>query len=226
MFILDSLLIGSLRFVLDKVVAAAEAEAQDDTALREQLLEAQMRLELGEITEDEFAEIERDVLARIREIKGGAQGALTMSPDEDKITGIETMADDSKNKSSRSSPPATSHQPQFIFFGGKGGVGKTTCAAARAVAAARAGARVLAVSTDPAHSLGDALGVRLTSRPSSVAASLRGVELDAPRAFARWLAEPIVRRLATSSSTGRGSIGRTSTRCSACRCRASTSSSR
>ena len=49
MFILDSLLIGSLRFVLDKVVQAAEAEAQDDSALREQLLEAQMRLELGKI---------------------------------------------------------------------------------------------------------------------------------------------------------------------------------
>ena len=80
MFILDSLLIGSLRFVLDKVVQAAEAEMQDDSALREQLLEAQMRLELGEITEEEFAEIERDVLAAIREIKRPQQGALTMSP--------------------------------------------------------------------------------------------------------------------------------------------------
>ena len=82
MFILDSLLIGSLRFVLDKVVAAAEAEMQDDSALREQLLEAQMRLELGEIDEDEFAAIERDVLARIREIKGAQQGAISMSADE------------------------------------------------------------------------------------------------------------------------------------------------
>ena len=88
MFILDSLLIGSLRFVLDKVVAAAEAETQDDSALREQLLEAQMRLELGEITDEEFAEIERDVLARIREIKGRAAGRVSMSPD-DKITGVD-----------------------------------------------------------------------------------------------------------------------------------------
>ena len=72
MFILDSLLIGSLRFVLDKVVQAAEAEMQDDSALRDQLLEAQMRLELGEITDEEFAEIERDILAAIREIKAPA----------------------------------------------------------------------------------------------------------------------------------------------------------
>jgi hypothetical protein len=88
MFILDSLLIGSLRFVLDKVVQAAEAEAQDDSALREQLLEAQMRLELGEITEDEFIEIERDVIAAIREIRGGQQGPISMSP-QDKISGVD-----------------------------------------------------------------------------------------------------------------------------------------
>lgn len=80
MFVLDTLLIGSLRFVLDKVVAAAEAEMQDDTALRARLLEAQMEHELGELTDDQFADIERDVLARIREIKGGRQtAAISMS---------------------------------------------------------------------------------------------------------------------------------------------------
>jgi hypothetical protein len=86
-FILDSLLIGSLRFVLDKIAAAAEAEAEDDTALREQLLEAQMRLELGEISDDEFAEIERDLLARIREIKERGRGSLTVT--KDRVTGVE-----------------------------------------------------------------------------------------------------------------------------------------
>jgi hypothetical protein len=87
-FILDSLLIGSLRFVLDKIVAVAEAEAGDDSSLRERLLEAQMQLELGEISEKAFAKIERDVLARIREIRRSRSGALTLSP-HDKITGIE-----------------------------------------------------------------------------------------------------------------------------------------
>ena len=44
---------------------------------------------------------------------------------------------------------------QVLFFGGKGGVGKTTCAAAMALAASRVGKRVLLVSTDPAHSTSD-----------------------------------------------------------------------
>ena len=88
MFILDSLLIGSIRFVLDKVIAAAETEMQDDSVLREQLLEAQMRLELGELTDEEFAEIEQDVLTRIRDIKGRQQGPISMSPD-DKVSGVE-----------------------------------------------------------------------------------------------------------------------------------------
>ena len=94
MFILDSLLIGGLRFVLDKIVAAAEAESQDDTSLREQLLEAQMRLELGEITDEEFAEIERDAIARIREIKGTQPDAFSMTPGT-KVSGVEaTVADE------------------------------------------------------------------------------------------------------------------------------------
>jgi len=94
MFILDSLLIGSLRFVLDKVVAAAEAEANDDSALRDRLLEAQMQLELGEITDEEFGAIERDVLLAIREIKARGQGPISMSPD-DKITGVDIESFDS-----------------------------------------------------------------------------------------------------------------------------------
>jgi arsenite-transporting ATPase len=47
---------------------------------------------------------------------------------------------------------------------------------------------VLAISTDPAHSLGDAFGVALSSRPRTILKRLDAVELDAPRAFARWIA--------------------------------------
>jgi arsenite-transporting ATPase len=57
----------------------------------------------------------------------------------------------------------------------------------RAVAEAARGLRVLIVSTDPAHSLGDAFGTALRSTPTRLRPSLDAVELDAPRAFARWL---------------------------------------
>jgi len=87
MFILDDLMFGGLGFVLDKIVTAVDAEMQNDSALREQLLEAQMRLELGEIDEAQFKAIENDILARMREIKS-QQGPLTMSPD-DRIAGVE-----------------------------------------------------------------------------------------------------------------------------------------
>ena len=97
MFILDSLLIGSIRFVLDKVVAAAETELQDDSALRARLLEAQMRLELGEISDEDFSAIERDVLTAIREIKGRQQGPISMSADE-KITGVDIQSFDETEK--------------------------------------------------------------------------------------------------------------------------------
>ncbi len=99
MFILDSLLIGSLRFVLDKIAAAAEAEANDDTGLRETLLEAQMRLELGEISEQEFAAIEADVLARLRELKARQPGAVTMASKNVKVTGVEaTVAEELESR--------------------------------------------------------------------------------------------------------------------------------
>jgi arsenite-transporting ATPase len=82
--------------------------------------------------------------------------------------------------------------PRLVFFAGKGGVGKTTCASAFALAALRrdkTAGRVLLVSTDPAHSLGDALGVRLSSAPRTVVRTLDAMELNAPRAFQRWLTE-------------------------------------
>ncbi|MFX0188956.1 MAG: ArsA family ATPase [Candidatus Hodarchaeota archaeon] len=50
---------------------------------------------------------------------------------------------------------------KMIMFGGKGGVGKTTCASSSAIWAAESGRNTLVISTDPAHSLGDSLGVEL-----------------------------------------------------------------
>lgn len=78
----------------------------------------------------------------------------------------------------------------FMMFGGKGGVGKTTCAAAAAIAAATAepDRRVLLISTDPAHSLADVLGVRLSDTPRRIPSAppnLTVRELDATAGFAR-----------------------------------------
>jgi hypothetical protein len=91
MFILDSLMISGLRWVMNTVVTAAEAEMNDDTALREQLLDAEMRREMGEISDEDFEELEADLLARIREIKErreGGSGPLSMGAQP-----IETTAD-------------------------------------------------------------------------------------------------------------------------------------
>ena len=52
--------------------------------------------------------------------------------------------------------------PQLLFFSGKGGVGKTTCASGLSFSLAKNGYKVLTISTDPAHSLGDAFDCNLT----------------------------------------------------------------
>ena len=64
------------------------------------------------------------------------------------------------------------------MFGGKGGVGKTTCAAGYAAARAAHGEETLVLSTDPAHSLGDALETDLSGEPTEVATDLHAVEID------------------------------------------------
>ena len=67
---------------------------------------------------------------------------------------------------------------RLLFVGGKGGVGKTTIAAALAVAAADRGRRCLVVSTDPAHSLGDVLNMRIGGAERPLAERLTGLEIE------------------------------------------------
>ncbi|RZU63609.1 ArsA family ATPase [Zhihengliuella halotolerans] len=87
---------------------------------------------------------------------------------------------------------------RVVFFSGKGGVGKTTLAAATAVAEADAGRRVLLVSTDPAHNLGHLFGARLTDAPTALiqhddgacgAGRLDALELDPAAATEKHLRE-------------------------------------
>ena len=94
MLIVDKLLVSGIKFVLGKVAAAVDAELNDDSRLREELLAAQMRLELGEMTQEEFAAFEADILARLREIRERQLGEAgqPMKPGEFKVTGVEATA--------------------------------------------------------------------------------------------------------------------------------------
>jgi arsenite/tail-anchored protein-transporting ATPase len=67
---------------------------------------------------------------------------------------------------------------RVLLFTGKGGVGKTTLAAATATAMAAAGHKVLVVSTDQAHSLGDVLDVTLGAEPSEITSGLYAAHVD------------------------------------------------
>ncbi|HWG94612.1 MAG TPA: ArsA family ATPase [Mycobacteriales bacterium] len=74
---------------------------------------------------------------------------------------------------------------RVLLFTGKGGVGKTTASAATAALAASRGRKTLVLSTDPAHSLADALGVPLGGAPSEVDTGLYAMQVDAQAAFER-----------------------------------------
>jgi arsenite-transporting ATPase len=78
---------------------------------------------------------------------------------------------------------------QVVFFGGKGGVGKTTCSAAFALGASRAGKRVLLVSTDPAHSTSDIFQQSIGSREREILPRLWALEIDGDAEAARYVSD-------------------------------------
>jgi hypothetical protein len=86
--ILDSLLVGGIKFVLDKVASAVDQEMNDEGRLREELLAAQMRYELGEMSDEDFVALEADILERLREVRerdreeAGGVGAVSFQPGE------------------------------------------------------------------------------------------------------------------------------------------------
>ncbi|MEV2266200.1 ArsA family ATPase [Nonomuraea africana] len=78
---------------------------------------------------------------------------------------------------------------RILLFTGKGGVGKTTVAAATATLAARKGLKTLVVSTDTAHSLADALGVSVDDRPVEIEPGLHLHQVDTQRSLERHWGE-------------------------------------
>lgn len=75
-------------------------------------------------------------------------------------------------------PDLLNHPPKIIFVGGKGGVGKTSIAAALALHHAALGRKTLIVSTDPAHSLSDAYAQPIGGKITELNARLDGLEID------------------------------------------------
>lgn len=75
----------------------------------------------------------------------------------------------------------------IVFFGGKGGVGKTTSASAYSVAMARRGERVLLVSTDPAHSTSDIFEQKIGPEIVTIRENLDGLEIDPEREATAYL---------------------------------------
>lgn len=83
--------------------------------------------------------------------------------------------------------------PRFIFFTGKGGVGKTSIACATAIQLAESGKRILLVSTDPASNIGQVFGISIGHHITAVSAipNLAALEID-PQAAAQGYRNRIV----------------------------------
>ena len=90
MFILDSLLIDGLGFVFDKIRVAADAEQDDEARLREELLDGQTRLESGDISEDAYAALERDILERLGAARRRRQSDARTTTNS-RVTGVDVQ---------------------------------------------------------------------------------------------------------------------------------------
>lgn len=85
MFLIDDLLlspISGFQFIMRTLARAAEEQYTDDTPIKERLLELQTILEEGEITEEQYVEEERLVLAELREIQNRRMQMAGITPEE------------------------------------------------------------------------------------------------------------------------------------------------
>ena len=96
MFVLDSLFVGGLRFVLEKIADVADRELQDPERWRGMLLEAQLAFENGEITAEELSVRERELLARLRELNPESSGAVLTSDDLESVDVVADFGDRSE----------------------------------------------------------------------------------------------------------------------------------
>ncbi|MCL9814784.1 ArsA family ATPase [Natranaeroarchaeum aerophilus] len=89
-------------------------------------------------------------------------------PDDGSVDPTDESDDDGVEVDVEPGIEITSDTPEYVLYGGKGGVGKTTMAAATALASAESGTKTLVVSTDPAHSLSDTFEADISPRPERI----------------------------------------------------------
>lgn len=109
----------------------------------------------------------------------------TDDPDQEKPADAEADPETAVLDVDTEPPEIDRNTPEYVLYGGKGGVGKTTMAAATGLASASAGDRTLVVSTDPAHSLSDTYETVIGSRPERIREEipLFAVEIDPEEAM-------------------------------------------
>lgn len=106
--IVDDLLLGGFRFVLKRLADAIDTELNDDRVYREELLAAQMRLELGEITEEEFRATETELLAKIREVRERHGVSAPTAAQGYSLAGVEVESAVEDTPSNAAEEPASS----------------------------------------------------------------------------------------------------------------------
>ncbi len=167
MLLVDDLLTAPFRgllWIFREIHHAAREELVNEAeSLTSELSNLYMMLETGKISEEEFAAEEKTCSSDWRRSISVAGAPRLRIPGSENGTGVvkERPHERRPKYAEDSATPAflSDRRLQLLIFGGKGGVGKTTCATATALHLARCSPQssFLLVSTDPAHSLGDSL---------------------------------------------------------------------
>ena len=108
-----------------------------------------------------MSEIDVEAVDEVEGEEPGDDGSEVDQPTDDGPQPVEVTA-------TKTDLPAGVDAPEYVLYGGKGGVGKTTMAAATALSSAAGGAATLVVSTDPAHSLSDTLETAIPPTPTRI----------------------------------------------------------
>ncbi|THE63677.1 arsenic-transporting ATPase [Salinadaptatus halalkaliphilus] len=113
------------------------------------------------------------------DVEPADEGEKTASDNTIEVTPTDSV-DDERETIAVSPSEEPLEGPEYVLYGGKGGVGKTTMAAATALDSARGGTRTLVVSTDPAHSLSDTFETDIPAEPAQIRDEipLYAVEID------------------------------------------------